>query len=71
MDETGKVILLHDFYEHRDQKAKELKFYEEQMDILQEKMALIRAELNLTSRIISMIKAESVEIISSVFKRYK
>lgn len=71
MEGFNKVILLHEFYEHREQKAKELKFYEDQMEKLQEKMAMIRAEMSLTSRIIAMIRNETVEIVSSVMSKRK
>jgi hypothetical protein len=60
MTEQKRIILLEDFLEQRIRKEQELKFYEEELAKLQEKMFWVRREIDLTNTIIRVIKDESV-----------
>jgi len=54
------ILLLSDIMNHRARKAKELAFYTEQKARLEAKLADIRSELNLTDRILSLIRKEQL-----------
>lgn len=60
MDNKVKIIVLSDLLDTRARKEKELKYYEEQLQILNEKMHWIRREIDLTSNIINMIEHEKL-----------
>jgi len=55
-----KIILLKDFYALREQKEKELKFYREKLEEIQEKMDWLEKDLKLTRNIIQMIEQEKI-----------
>jgi hypothetical protein len=59
-DNKVKIIVLSDLLDTRARKEKELKYYEEQLKILNDKMYWIRREIDLTSNIISMIEKEKI-----------
>lgn len=56
----GKIILLNDVYEIKKRKEEELRFYNEQLQKLREKMYYVQAEINLTNTIIDIIEKEKV-----------
>lgn len=60
MDNKVKIIVLSDLLDTRARKEKELKYYEEQLKILNDKMYWIRREIDLTSNIINMIEKEKI-----------
>lgn len=60
MTNQKRIILLEDFLEQRIRKEQELKFYEEELAKLQEKMFWVKREIDLTNTIIRVIKDESV-----------
>ena len=55
-----KIILLKDFYALKEQKEKELKFYTEKLQEIQEKMDWLEKELKLTREIIKLIESEKL-----------
>ncbi len=55
-----KVIILSDLIDIKVRKEKEMQFYAEQLEKLQEKMFFIQKEIRLTNDIIEMIKQEKV-----------
>lgn len=57
---SEKIILLKDFYDLKEQKEKELKFYREKMKELEENLFWVEKELNLTKRIINMIEQDKI-----------
>ncbi|HUD11129.1 MAG TPA: hypothetical protein VMS08_01860 [Candidatus Saccharimonadia bacterium] len=54
------ILLLTDIMEHRVRKVKELAFYTEQKAQLEKRLCDIRHELNLTDRILKLIKDEKL-----------
>ena len=59
----SKIVLLKDFYETKEQKEKELLFYKEKLEELQEKMYWLERDLTLTKNIIKMIEDEKLQSI--------
>jgi len=57
----SKIVLLKDFYEMKEQKEKELLFYKEKLEELQEKMYWLERDLTLTKNIIKMIEEERLQ----------
>lgn len=55
-----KIIVLSDLIDSRARKEKELRYYEEQLKLLNEKMYWIRREIDLTSSIIELIEKEKI-----------
>ena len=60
-DKMSKIVLLKDFYEMKEQKEKELLFYKEKLEELQEKMYWLERDLTLTKNIIKMIEEERLQ----------
>jgi hypothetical protein len=54
------ILLLSEILDHRKRKAQELKFYTEQKKILEARLAIIRCEINLTDRILNLIRKEQL-----------
>jgi len=52
------IIFLHEIYESRRQKERELEYYKQQMEMLQERMDLVSREITLTDKIIHIIEQE-------------
>lgn len=52
------IIFLNEVYEARKQKRRELEYYKEQIDILRERMNLVKREIILTDAIINIIEKE-------------
>jgi len=59
----SKIVLLKDFYETKEQKEKELLFYKEKLEELQEKIYWLERDLTLTKNIIKMIEDEKLQSI--------
>lgn len=57
---SNRIILIDDVYEIRRRKEEELRFYNEQLDKLKDKMRYVQAEINLTNTIIEIIENEKV-----------
>jgi hypothetical protein len=54
------ILLMGEIVEHRARKAQELAFYTEQKERLERKLTAIRCELNLTDRILDLIRREKL-----------
>jgi len=64
-----KIIVLSDLLDTRARKEKELRYYEEQLELLNDKMYWIRREIDLTNNIINMIEHEKLLDIREHLKR--
>ena len=58
---NSKIILISDLLLAKRQREDELAFYSYQLEILQQKLASVRHEINLTNEIIDLIKNEKLE----------
>ena len=56
----SKIILITDIIESKVRKEKELDYYEKELVNLQQKMFLIRKEIDLTNLILDIIKEDNV-----------
>jgi len=56
----GKLILLSDVLEQKIRKEKELEFYQQELEKLQQKMFFLRKEIDITNLCINIIQNESV-----------
>ena len=54
------ILLLSEILDHRARKAKELEFYMQQKERLEKRLVAVRCELNLTDRILSLIRKEQL-----------
>lgn len=61
---TEKILLLTDIIEQKVRKEKELEYYQNELDKLQQKMWWIRKEIEVTNLCISVIQSEKADIIS-------
>lgn len=57
---NSNIIILSDIYSMRDQKEKELAYYEDKLKELEGKLFWIRKEIQLTNVIIDIIEKEKV-----------
>ncbi len=67
----GKIILLHEIYEVRKQKEKELVFYHEQLEILKKKMFFIQKDIDITNLCIEIIENEKIIDIKELVEKKK
>jgi len=56
----GKIILLSDIYEVRKKKEDELRFYNEELEKLKNKLFFVQKEIDITNFIIDVIERETV-----------
>jgi hypothetical protein len=63
------IILIQDIYKLKEEKEKELKFYQERLEELNRKMFFIKKEIELTGVIIDLIEREKVEDIRNLTKK--
>ena len=61
----GKIILLNDIYEMKEQKEKELLFYKEKLEELRNKVYWLERDITLTKNIIRMIEEEKLKEIKN------
>lgn len=54
----GSIIFLNEVYLSRNLKQKELEYYKQQMEMLQERMNLVIREIEMTDKIIHIIQQE-------------
>jgi len=62
----SELILISDIYKLREEKQKELEFYREKLEELQNKMFFIQKEIQLTNFIIDLIEKEKVQDIRAL-----
>ena len=60
---NSNIILISDIYKLREEKEKELRFYNERMEELKTKLFFIQKEMEITTFIIDMIEKEKIAII--------
>lgn len=65
MDKEPKIILLNDIYKMREEKQKELDYYNERLKELETKLFFIQKEIQITTFIIDMVEKEKVHTIGS------
>jgi len=63
------IILIQDIYKLKEEKEKELKFYQEKLEDLNRKMFFIKKEIDLTNFIIDLIEREKIEDIRNLVKK--
>jgi len=71
MTNTSKIILLTDIYETKARKEKELAYYKEQLEILNQKMFFIRKDIEITTICINLIENEMVVDIKQLIEEKK
>jgi hypothetical protein len=69
MSGMSDIILIQDIYKLKEEKEKELKFYQERLEELNRKMFFIKKEIELTGVIIDLIEREKVEDIRNLVKK--
>ncbi len=67
--DKSKLIMLVDLLEDRQAKQEELQYYEQCLQDLMERMALVRREIKLTESIIHVIKNEKAEVVADFIKK--
>lgn len=68
---NSKIILLTDIYETKARKEKELAYYKEQLEILNQKMFFIRKDIEITTICINLIENEMVVDIKQLIQEKK
>jgi prefoldin subunit 5 len=56
------IIIITDVLEMRQRKEEELAYYQEQLEILTQKMTWVRHEIDVTNHIIDLIEKEKCDI---------
>jgi len=59
----NKIVLLADVYRMREEKQKELAFYEQKLKELETKLFFLNKEIQITTFIIDMIEREKIHMI--------
>ena len=62
------IILIQDIYKLKEEKEKELRFYQERLEELNRKLFFIKKEVELTNIIIDLIEREKLEDIRNLIK---
>lgn len=60
MSEAPRIILLHEIIESKVKKENELAFYQKELEKLQQKMYMVRKDIELTNIIIEIVENERV-----------
>jgi hypothetical protein len=68
---NSKIILLSDVYETKARKEKELAYYKEQLEILNQKMFFIRKDIEITTICINLIENEMVIDVKQLIEEKK
>ena len=68
---NSKIILLTDIYETKARKEKELAYYKEQLEILNQKMFFIRKDIEITTICINLIENEMVVDLKQLIEEKK
>jgi hypothetical protein len=71
MSSNNKIILLSDIYETKARKEKELAYYKEQLEILNQKMFFIRKDIEITTICINLIENEMVIDVKQLIEEKK
>jgi hypothetical protein len=57
---TDKIILLSDILEHKLRKERELDFYQQELEKLQQKMFFLKKDIEITNMCIDIIEHEKI-----------
>lgn len=57
----NKIILLHEIIESKVKKENELAFYQKELEKLQQKMYMVKKDIELTNIIIDIVESERVD----------
>ena len=68
---NSKIILLSDVYETKARKEKELAYYKEQLEILNQKMFFISKDIEITTICINLIENEMVIDVKQLIEEKK
>jgi len=63
------LILIQDIYKLKEEKERELKFYQEKLEELNRKLFFIKKEVELTNVIINLIEREKLEDIRDLINK--
>lgn len=62
MNSNTNIVIITDVLEMRQRKEEELVYYQEQLEILTQKMQWVRHEIDITNHIIDLIEQEKCDI---------
>jgi prefoldin subunit 5 len=62
----SNILLLTDIIEQKVRKEKELEYYQNELDKLQQKMWWIRKEIEITNLCIEVIQTEKANLVSNI-----
>jgi len=65
----GTLILLSDVYKLREEKNKELAFYQSKLEELERKLFFVNKEIQLTNFIIDLIEREKIHDLSELVNK--
>jgi len=68
---TDKIILLSDIVEHKIRKERELEFYQQELEKLQQKMFFLEKDIQITNMCIDIIEQEKVTAVRSLITGVK
>ena len=69
---TDKIILLSDILKHKLQKERELEFYQQELEKLQQKMFFLNKDIEITNMCIDIIEHEKLTAVPNlILKRNK
>ena len=63
---TDKIILLSDILKHKLQKERELEFYQQELEKLQQKMFFLNKDIEITNMCIDIIEQEKVSSVTNL-----
>jgi prefoldin subunit 5 len=62
VNSNTNIVIITDVLEMRQRKEEELAYYQEQLEILTQKMQWVRHEIDITNHIIDLIEQEKCDI---------
>jgi len=68
---TDKIILLSDILKHKLQKERELEFYQQELEKLQQKMFFLNKDIEITNMCIDIIEHEKIASVPNLITGVK
>ena len=68
---TDKIILLTDILEHKLRKERELEFYQQELEKLQQKMFFLEKDIEITNMCIDIIEQEKITSVHNLITGVK
>jgi len=68
---TDKIIHLSDILEHKLRKERELEFYQQELEKLQQKMFFLKKDIQITNMCIDIIEQERVTTVTNLITGVK